>query len=106
MNKIAAPITGILINYIRFGQEKEDKYTHATPRMMGIVKVDELTGSSHAFAPHLLEAVDDEDVDVESARGTTTRLGTAISIIVSILPTVSGPAIGTRGPSLTILARR
>ena len=103
MNKIAAPITGMLINCVRSGNEKEVKCTHATPRMMGIVKVDELTGSSHAFVPQLLEDVDDEDVDVESARGSTTRSGTAISITASILPSL---ATGTRGPSLTIFARR
>jgi hypothetical protein len=73
--------------------------------MMGIVKVDELTGSWHAFAPQLPVAVDDEDVDVAAARASTTRLGTVISIIASILPTVSGSATETRGPNLTIFAR-
>ena len=92
--------------YVRFGNEKEVRFTHTTPRMMGIVKVDELTGSWHAFAPQLPVAVDDEDVDVAAARASTTRLGTAIFIIASILPRVSGSATGTRGRSLTIFARR
>jgi hypothetical protein len=91
--------------HVRFGNEKDVRFTHATPRMMGIVKVDELTGSWHAFGPQLLVAVDDEDVDVAAARASTTRLGTAIFIIASILPRVSGSAAGVRGPSLTIFAR-
>jgi hypothetical protein len=96
---------GDSIRYVRFGNEKEVRSTHATPRIMGIVKVDELTGSWHAFAPQLPVAVDDEDVDVAAARASTTRLGTTIFIIASILPRVSGSAIGTRGPNLTIFAR-
>src|SRR6187402_3367864 len=69
------------------------------PRTIGSVKVDSLTGFSHAFSPQLLVA--SADVVVESARGTTTRLGTAISINDSILPIGCDP-VGTRGPSLTI----
>jgi hypothetical protein len=31
--------------YVRFGNGKVVRFTHATPRIMGIVKVDELTGN-------------------------------------------------------------
>lgn len=54
---------------------------------MGKVKVALLTGFSQAFAPQLPLAA---DVLVVSARGSTTRSGTAIFITASILPIASG----------------
>ena len=80
--------------------------------MMGIVKVDELTGFSHdpesLLAAQVLEESDDEAVDVAVLRGSTTRFGTAIFMIDSITPTCSVCAIGTavRAPSLTIFVCR
>ena len=76
--------------------------------MMGIVKVDELTGFSHApellSAAQVLEESDEEAVDVAALRASTTRFGTAIFMIDSITPTCSVSAIASavRGPSLTI----
>jgi hypothetical protein len=56
---------------------------------MGKVKVDEVTGFSQALSPQLL--VDsEEDVVVDAERGSTTRFGTAMFIIDSILPTTCG----------------
>jgi hypothetical protein len=78
--------------------------THTTPRAMGSVKVEEVTGFSHSFTPQ--ELVDVDDDDVVSARGSTTLLGTTIFMIASMVPIASGSAIGvgTRWPSLTIFA--
>jgi hypothetical protein len=74
--------------------------------MMGSVKVDELTGFWHTaellFAAQVLEESDDEAVVVAALRGSTTRSGTAMFIIDSIMPTASALATGAgiRGPSL------
>jgi hypothetical protein len=79
--------------------------TYATPRMMGSVNVEELVDFSHG--PELLSAAqvlpesDDELVDV-ALRGSTTRFGTAILIIDSILPIIFVAGVATRGPNLTI----
>ncbi len=74
-------------------------FTYATPRMMGIVKVVELTGFSQALEPQLLvEPV--EEVVVVASRASMTRSGTAICIIVFILPTTCG----ARAAILTIFA--
>lgn len=63
-------------------------YTYATPRIMGSVKVESPTGFSQALAPQLLVASDDEEV--ESARASSTRSGTAMLSIDSILPIACG----------------
>ena len=72
--------------------------TYATPRMMGRVKVDEVTGFSHALGPQLLVASADEDVVVAAERGSMARSGMAMFAIDSILPTFCG----TRAINLTI----
>lgn len=51
------------------------------------MKVALLVGFSQGLAPQLPVAA---DVEVESARGSTTRSGTAMFIIDSILPMASG----------------
>jgi hypothetical protein len=66
--------------------------------MMGMVKVDELTGFSQALAPQLLVESVEEDVVDAAWRGSITRFGTAMFIIASILPTTCG--------ALTIFAAR
>lgn len=82
-------------------------WTYATPRMIGNEKVEELVGFSQT--PELLSAAqvlpesDDELVDV-ALRGSTTRFGTAILIIDSILPIIFVAGVATRGPNLTISA--
>lgn len=70
--------------------------TYATPNTMGKVYVELVMGFSHAFAPQLLAA----SVEVGSARGSTTRSGTAMFMIDSILPIASG--VGILGPNLAI----
>jgi hypothetical protein len=82
--------------------------TYATPRMIGNVNVDELVGFSHAaellLGAQVLPPSTDELVVVAALRGSTTRVGTAILIIDSILPTISDSAAASRGPNLTIFA--
>lgn len=65
---------------------------------MGNVKVELVTFFSQAIAPQLPVAA--AVVDVVSARGSTTRSGTAMFMMASILPIASG--VGIRGPSLAI----
>jgi hypothetical protein len=81
--------------------------TYATPRMIGNVNVEELVGFSHTpellFAAQVLPESDDELVEV-ALRGSTTRFGTAILIIDSILPIIFDAGVGTRGPNPTISA--
>jgi len=115
MNKIAAPITGILKVSRQRRTSPHRKYTYATPRTIGSVNVDEPTGFSQAaellLAAQVLEESEDEAVVVESeelvvvADGglRATRLGSAKSIIESIPSIGSGSAVGIRGPNLTIL---
>jgi hypothetical protein len=84
-NKMAAPITGMLFQ-IRYDARRDPTFTYATPRTMGKVKVELLTGFSQALEPQL--PVDSaEDDAVVAARASTTRSGTATFIIVSILLT-------------------
>ena len=81
-----APTTGILepiVSTERLLQRWQ--YAHAIPRIMGIVKDDWLTPFSHALSPHEAALVA-EEVEVVSARGSTTRLGILIFIVVSIVP--------------------
>jgi len=59
--------------------------------MMGRVKVELLTGFSQALSPQLVE-------DVAAARASTTRFGTAMSIIDSVLSITCG----VRAVNLTI----
>jgi hypothetical protein len=67
---------------------------------MGSVKVDEVTGFSHALAPQLLVAVAEEEVVVAACRGSMARSGRATFAIDSILLRTCG----TRGPNLIIFA--
>lgn len=71
---------------------------------MGIVNEEPLTDVSQEFAPQLPVASEEDDVVEAALRGSTTRSGTTIFNIGSIVPSASGLAagIGTRGPSLTI----
>jgi hypothetical protein len=69
--------------------------------MMGMVKVDVLTGFSQLLAPQLLVVESaEEDVVVDALRGSITRSGTAMFIIDSILPKICG----ARAVNLTIFA--
>jgi len=97
-NRMAAPITGMLFQ-IRYNARRTSIYTYATPRTIGRVKVDELTGCSQALAPQLLVESVEDDV-VVAVRASITRSGTAMFIIVSILPTICG----ARAVNLTIFA--
>jgi hypothetical protein len=58
------------------------------------------------FAAQVLEESEDELVVVAALRGSTTRFGTAILIMDSILPIIFDSAAATRGPNLTISATR
>ena len=75
---------------------------------MGNVNVEELVGFSHTaellLAEHVLPESDDELVVVAALRGSTTRFGTAILIIDSILPIIFDSAAAIRGPNLKIPA--
>ena len=75
---------------------------------MGNVNVEELVGFSHTAellsGAHVLPESDDELVVVAALRGSTTRFGTAILIIDSILPIIFDSAAAIRGPNLTIPA--
>lgn len=73
-------------------------YTHTTPRIIGMVNVAGETPFSHRFAPQVLSGSTDESVEDES-RGSTTWLGTAISITGPMTP-IRPRWIGIRGPSL------
>ena len=75
---------------------------------MGNVNVELLTGFSQRleseFALQEVAEAVEEEVVVESCRGSTTRFGTAIFMIDSILP--SGSVTGIRGPNMTGCAAR
>jgi hypothetical protein len=57
---------------------------------MGKVKVVELTDFSQALTPQLPVDPAEDEVEVAAWRGSTTRFGTAILIIDSILPITCG----------------
>jgi hypothetical protein len=94
----------------------DSSYTYTTPRTMGIVYDEELDGFWHGFAPQEPVELEADEVvdDVESlvpeppppppgGVRSTTRLGTAISITLSIIPNAAER--GIRGPSrLTLFA--
>jgi len=65
---------------------------------MGRVKVDELTGFSQLLAPQVLVVESAEEVVVDALRGSITRSGTAMFIIVLVLPKIWG----ARAVNLTI----
>ena len=105
-NRTIAPISGILAPESQnTNRAKRFNQTYATPRIIGIVNVDELTGFSHCAellpAAHVLP---EDELDVVAAlRGSTTLSGTAILIIDSILPIMSRSVAAIRAPSVTIL---